>query len=119
MFFVFSKGFSILHTVDPYFRKSRTLNDIIINVINVCCASRSSSALFIPYFNLKFTSCVKLSRKYDVVNSSIFQDLVFIQSIYETTGFKKNKMNLKTAFIFIYGEKIQKIIYIMISLKTR
>ena len=86
---------------------------IIIIVINIFSASRS--VRFIPYFKNKFVIYVKLLKKNGIVNSFIFQELVSIQSIYETTGFKKNKMNSK---VVCFSFNKMKIICIMISLKT-
>ena len=97
----------------PYAITAIIIPVIIIIVINIFSASRS--VRFIQYFKNKFVIYVKLLQKNGIVNSFIFQELVSIQSIYETTGFKKNKMNSKVV-CFSFNE--MKIICIMISLKT-
>ena len=97
----------------PYAITAIIIPVIIIIVINIFSASRS--VRFIPYFKNKFVIYVKLLKKNGIVNSFIFQELVSIQSIYETTGFKKNKMNSK---VVCFSFNKMKIICIMISLKT-
>ena len=97
----------------PYAITAIIIPVIIIIVINIFSASRS--VRFIPYFKNKFVIYVKLLKKNGIVNSFIFQELVSIQSIYETTGFEKNKMNSK---VVCFSFNKMKIICIMISLKT-
>ena len=99
-----------MHTTDPYFKSRRDLDRryvitgiittiIIINVFNIF--SDSCSVRFITYFKTKYAIDIKLLKKYDIVNSFTPQELVSIQSICETAGFQKNKINSCQLVFFI------------------